>query len=294
MMTAAKSREFLMFWDVTLANPNGDMLDENKPRHDEQTGKLEVSDVRIKRFIRDELDAKGHKILVRTVTDDKGKVMSCTSIIKGIMDAQKLKDTTLPAYLIKEYTDVKLFGATITKPKYDIVGPLQVMWSRSINKPEIKFVQGSAAYASSEGKEQASIWSKYMVEYAIFRTYAVFNSEAARMQNIEVTEDDINLFISGFIDGLKNYRSTSKNQMPRMIVEVIYKNHRIDGELDYVAASYDCEDEDLRSISQVSFDFSKLNAYYEANKENIEKIKIYKHWNLELPGVPESFEVVTM
>lgn len=293
-MAVAKSREFLMFWDVTLANPNGDMLDENKPRRDEQTGRLEVSDVRIKRFIRDELDAKGHKILVRTITDDKGKVMSCTNIIKGIMSAHNLKDVSLPAYLTKEYTDVKLFGATITKPKYDIVGPLQVMWSRSINKPEIKFVQGSAAYASGEGMGQTSIWSKYMIEYALFRTYAVFNSEAARMQNIEVTEEDISLFIRGFIDGLKNYRSTSKNQMPRVIVEVVYENHRIDGELDYVAASYDCEDEELRDISQVSFDFSKLHAYYEANKENIEKIKIYKHWNLELANIPECFEVVTM
>ena len=50
----ANSREFLLVWDSTMAIPNGDMLNENRPRQDEITGQLEVSDVRIKRFVREE------------------------------------------------------------------------------------------------------------------------------------------------------------------------------------------------------------------------------------------------
>ena len=48
----ANTREFLLFTDCTIANPNGDMINENRPRYDEYTGKLEMSDVRIKRYFR--------------------------------------------------------------------------------------------------------------------------------------------------------------------------------------------------------------------------------------------------
>lgn len=291
-MVEATSREFLAYWDVTLANPNGDMLNDNMPRMDEQTGKLEVSDVRIKRFVRDEFENKGHKILVQTKTDEKtGKVMSCTGIINNIKTAKKINDLELPAYLTTEYKDVKLFGATITKPKYDIVGPLQVMWSRSINVPKVKFAQGNAAYASKEGKGQASIWSKYMVEYALFRTYAAYNSLTAKKQKIPVAEEDLDLFRQCFIDGLINYRSTSKNQMPRLFVEVIYKENGIDGELDCVDVKYDCEDEELRSITEVTFDFTKLCNYYNERKDKIEKVRIYRHRNVKLENVPKYFEL---
>ena len=60
----ANTREYLLVWDSTMANPNGDMLNDNKPRHDEITGQLEVSDVRIKRFVRDEWQSMGHNVLV--------------------------------------------------------------------------------------------------------------------------------------------------------------------------------------------------------------------------------------
>lgn len=290
-MEVAGSREFLAYWDVTLANPNGDMLNDNMPRMDEQTGKLEVSDVRFKRFERDEFENKGYKILVKTKIDEKGNVMSCTNIVKEIMTDNKINALNLPAYLTTEYMDVKLFGATITKPKYDIVGPLQVTWSRSINVPKVKFAQGNAAYASGEGKGQASIWSKYLVEYALFRTYAAFNSLTAKRQNIPIAEEDLDLFRQCFIDGLVNYRSTSKNQMPRLFVEVIYKENGIDGELDCVDVKYDCKDEELRSITEVTFDFTKLSKYYNERKDKIKKVRIYKHRNVNLENVPEYFEL---
>lgn len=290
-MEEATSREFLAYWDVTLANPNGDMLNDNMPRMDEQTGKLEVSDVRFKRFVRDEFENKGKKILVQTVTDKSGKVLSCSSIIKNIKTENRIEDADLQAFLTSNYQDVKLFGATITKPKFDIVGPLQVMWSRSINVPKVKFVQGNAAYSSGDNKSQASIWSKYMVEYALFRTYAAFNSLTAKRQNIPIAEEDLDLFRQSFIDGLINYRSTSKNQMPRLFVEVIYKENGIDGELDCVDVKYDCEDEELRSITEITFDFTKLCNYYDERKDKIEKVRIYKHRNVKLENVPKYFEL---
>lgn len=288
----ANTREYLLVWDSTMANPNGDMLNDNKPRHDEITGQLEVSDVRIKRFVRDEWQSRGHNVLVRTKKGDDGKVMSCTALIKEVMEKAKVKDAELPSHLLKEYIDVRLFGAVITKPKYDITGPLQVMWSKSVNPAEIKFMQGNSAYAGGEGKSQSTIWSKYISPYAIFKTYAVYNDNAAKRQGIETSEEDLSEFTTALINGLINYRSTSKNQMPRLLVEVIYKEHRIDGELNYVDVNFETEAGEVRDISQVTLDLEKLCKYYECKKESIDAVRIYKHGSVKVTNLPDYFKVI--
>lgn len=286
----ANSREFLMVWDSTMANPNGDMLNDNKPRQDESTGQLEVSDVRIKRFIRDEWISNGKNVLVQTKTDKNGKVMTCQGIVKERASENNLKDEEIPNYLLENYIDVRLFGAVITKPKYDITGPLQIAWSKSVHEADVKFMQGNAAYASGEGKDQASIWSKFISPYALFKTYAVYNDKVAEKQGITVSDNDLNDFKDALLNGLKNYRSTSKNQMPRLLVEVIYNNNKLDGELNYIDITYENQDLELRDISQVVIDLSKLCEYALEKSESIEKIIIYKHKNVNLINVPENAE----
>lgn len=54
--------------------------------------------------------------------------------------------------------------------------------------------------------------------------------------------------------------------MPRLLVEVIYKEHRIDGELNYVDVNFDTEAEEVRDISQVTLDLEKLCKYYDCKK----------------------------
>ena len=97
-MSNTKSREFLLVWDSTMANPNGDMLNENRPRQDEVTGQLEASDVRIKRFVRDEWINKGQNVLVQTV-EEKGKIQTCQKRVETIQKQAKIKDDDLEKYL---------------------------------------------------------------------------------------------------------------------------------------------------------------------------------------------------
>lgn len=290
----ANSREFLLVWDSTMAIPNGDMLNENRPRQDEITGQLEVSDVRIKRFVREEWINNGENVLVQTIEDSKGKVLTCQGRISSIQKESKIKDDDLVNYLVDNYIDVKLFGAVITKPKKDLTGPLQVTWSKSVHEAQIKFMQGNAAYAGGEGRSQASIWSKYVAPYGLFKTYAVYNDLVAKRQNISVEEEDINSFVSALINGMKNYRSTSKNQMPRLLVEVVYKTNKLDGELNYIDINKKVSDEDLRSIDQVEVDLSKLSDYYNEKNNDIEKIVIYKHPSIKVLNINDKFEIKTI
>lgn len=293
-MSNTKSREFLLIWDSTMSNPNGDMLNENRPRQDEVTGQLEVSDVRVKRFAREEWINKGAKVLVQTI-EENGKIQTCQKRVETIQKSANIKDDDIEKYLTDNYIDVKLFGAVITKPKRDILGPLQVAWSKSVHEAQIKFMQGNAAYASSEGKSQASIWTKYISPYALFKTYAVYNNLVAKKQNINVEDKDIKSFIEALIDGMKHYRSTSKNQMPRLLVEVIYNNNnKLDGELDYIDVIKDVEDEELRNIDQIQIDLLKLSKYYNLKKDDIEKIVIYTHPSVKLLNIDDRFELKTI
>src|SRR3989337_3902464 len=67
--------EILFLYDVANANPNGDPVDENKPRIDEETGRNIVTDVRLKRTIRDYLhEQKGKEVFIREIRKEDGNL----------------------------------------------------------------------------------------------------------------------------------------------------------------------------------------------------------------------------
>lgn len=290
----ANTREYVLYSDSTMSNPNGDMINDNRPRYDEGTGKLEMSDVRIKRYFREEAQNRGLNVFVKPSKDNKGKYLDCKGVAKNIIENEldKNKDK-LEGYLKSDYVDVKLFGAVVTEPKFNITGPLQIMWSRSIHEAEVKFAQGTASFTSQSGNAQGTIWSKYYTPYALFKTYMVYNDKTAERQDINISEEDLESFKDILLSGIKNYKSTSKNQMPRVLVEVIYNKNYIDGELDYVDVTYDKGDLELRSIDEFIFDFSSLKNFVNAHKDIVENVNIYAHSKVKLENV-EDFEVIYM
>lgn len=290
----ANTREFLFYSDATMSNPNGDMINDNRPRQDERTGCLEMSDVRIKRYVRDYWVSMGHKIFVRPVKNEKGNYINCKEVAKKIIADEGIKEDSLERTLKTEYKDVKLFGAVVTAPKFNIIGPLQVMWSRSVNQADVVFAQGTSVFTSSSEASQGTIWSKYYTPYALFKTYMVYNDMVAKRQDISVTDEDIKDFIETLINGTKSYKSTSKNQMPRLLVEVIYKDNYLDGELDYINISKKGSDLELRSIEDFTFNVSPLLAFYKAKKEHIEKVNIYKHEKIVFSSMPNEFNYINI
>lgn len=293
----ANSREMICLWDSTKANPNGDMLNENKPRLDETTGLLETSDFRIKRFARDEMDANGIDILVKTVFDEKGNVKTCSKRVDDIKKEKNIKkDEELIDYIMTNYLDARLFGCVITKPKKNFTGPVQITWSRSLNEGVIELKKGTGAYASDEGKKASTTWESYICQYALFNTYIAYNKNTAINNGYSITEEDIETFKNSLLNGMRNFRSTSKNQMPRVLLEVVYKENNLDGELDVLEVIKDVDDTELRSISQTKVNLEKLNNYYNLKKDKIEKVNIYVHSNVNLLNIDESlgFNIITI
>ena len=116
----------------------------------------------------------------------------------------------------------------------------------------------------------------------------------AEKQEIDVSEEDIETFKDTLLSGMKNYRSTSKNQMPRLLVEVVYNTNYMDGELDYIGIEQNKQDLELRNIEEFMFDLEPLKNYYEDKKEVIREINIYKHSKIKILKEYDAFKYYTI
>ena len=202
------------------------------------------------------------------------------------------------SFLLENYRDILLFGASITNPMFSITGPLQIdFMSKSIHATSVKLCQGIASFASSSvnvenAKSKATNWTTYINPYALCIAYMRFEKNVAIKNGIKVTEEIIQDFIRNLFQGLKMYRSISKNQMPRFLLEIIYKENDFDGELDYLKFQYNKKDTELRSITDITVDFSEMCEYYESKKDKIKKVNLYVHRKTIIDNVHEDWNIV--
>jgi len=104
-------------YDVKDVNPNGDPLEENKPRIDEETGINVVSDVRLKRTIRDYLDSIGELIFIKEVRRDGLIDLSLQPIgkssddiaVKKILEVLESNDNNLPLNYKSDPLDIQRY-----------------------------------------------------------------------------------------------------------------------------------------------------------------------------------------
>ncbi|MFY9498598.1 MAG: type I CRISPR-associated protein Cas7, partial [Tepidanaerobacteraceae bacterium] len=81
-----KNSEILFIYDAMMCNPNGDPDDENRPRMDYERERNLVSDVRLKRYIRDYLQDKGYEIFIAKFED---QTVNATQRLKKLIEENK-------------------------------------------------------------------------------------------------------------------------------------------------------------------------------------------------------------
>ncbi|MCG3255117.1 MAG: type I CRISPR-associated protein Cas7, partial [Candidatus Heimdallarchaeota archaeon] len=102
--------ELLFLYDIRDGNPNGDPMDENKPRIDEETGINIVTDVRLKRTVRDYFkDYKALDIFICQEIKEDGTQRTREERI----DDLDIKTKEDEKKLLEQYIDLRLFGALI-------------------------------------------------------------------------------------------------------------------------------------------------------------------------------------
>ncbi|MGP8024728.1 MAG: type I-B CRISPR-associated protein Cas7/Csh2 [Methanobacterium sp.] len=288
--------EMVFLYDISYANPNGDPLDENKPRIDEDVELNIVTDVRLKRTVRDYLhNFKGQGIFVKEIEDDKGNIQDAKLRAEDYLfddNGEKLEKKSVSLSemkkimynnILKECIDVRLFGGTIPieksnkeKSSITLTGPVQFRFGRSMHKVEMKHIKGTGAFASGKDKKQKTFREEYILPYSLISFYGVVNENAA--EKTLMTENDEELLIEGIWNGTKNLITRSKfGQMPRLLLNVTYsaKNYFI-GDLDKkLKIEHNLDDDKmLRSIDELQIDVSELITALESDLNKIESISI--------------------
>jgi CRISPR-associated protein Csh2 len=285
METIRNRSEILFLYDVKDANPNGDPVDENKPRIDEETGINIVTDVRLKRTIRDYLyEFKGQEVFVRQTYTKENKLRTKEDRVKDFGQDEK--------NIIQSCIDIRLFGATtaIEKQTMTLTGPVQFKYGRSLHKVDLKYFKGTTVMPSREGAEQGTFWERYILPYSLIVFYGVVNENAARQQEIPLTESDLDLMFEAMWNGTKNLISGSKfGQMPRLLLQIKYKeneNFHI-GELDkLVSLTTNLDEESIRDVVDFKIEISPLVNELKKYQDRIEMIryKVDERLNLTIDG----------
>lgn len=296
-MTEVNRRSEIVFlYDIKDGNPNGDPLDENKPRIDEETGINLVTDVRLKRTIRDHLyKFRGKEIFVREISAENGSIQDAKMRAKDFLTIDEPLDSfengknEINDKLLADCIDVRLFGGTVPlelkvkkgnktdKETGSIThtGPVQFKIGRSMHKVFMKHFRGTGAFASKEGASQKTFREEDFLPYSLISFYGIINENAAK--DTKLSEEDIDLLLDGMWNGTKNLISRSKvGQVPRLLFKVNYKegNYHIGDLNNLFSLKSDLIDEEIRDISQVKIEVQRLIDVLGKNKDKIENVQI--------------------
>ncbi len=230
--------DILYLYDAKLTNPNGDPDEENKPRMDEATGRNLVSDVRLKRYLRDFWLNNGEDIWVRkredgTTTDAKGRMKLLLETFNGeTSNSLKEKDargsTEFKDWLLDRLVDVRLFGATMPMENTSLTftGPVQFGWGYSLHRVE---VNNSATISShfagrdaGEKGEYGTFGKDWRVYYSLIGFHGLVSR--ARARHTRLTDADVAALDTAMLEAIPNEATTRSKigQLPRLYLRVEY------------------------------------------------------------------------
>jgi len=299
--------EFLFLYDIKNGNPNGDP-DENRPRIDEISRKCYVTDVRLKRFVRDYLiQTDGEDSIL--VTEVNKRTVNLTERVKlrllkdKIDDAKQkeIKGEALLEKVLQYFTDLRMFGSPLAfKGAPDswsdtgtLTGPIQINFGETLHQVEETTFHGTSMFGSTEEKGQGTFTTYYAIPYGLIAFHGVVNENAAK--STKLTQDDMEKFKVALWKGVREsvsaHTRTKREQQPRLLLNIVYKekikikkkdNSEIEVPTEYHIGALEekinltsrtGEEIDIRNVGDYTLDPSKLLDAIRRVKDKIEKIE---------------------
>jgi CRISPR-associated protein Csh2 len=316
-----KKSEILFLYESKYSEPNGDPYT-GEQRYDEETKKILVSDVRIKRFIRDYLDTKGFEIFLKPAkpeevkpdTADTAKKDSESGAAKRVQELKKnpkYKDVKDTKTLLQKCIDVRLFGGidTTKGSNLHLTGPVQfALLNPSLNSQNLRPHQNTSHFVSRTENKQGAIATKSIVPYGLNQIHGWVNPLSAK--ETELTADNVETMFSALWHSINNANTRTKcNQDSLLLLQIVYKdeNRKLYGldRLIKLTTKDGKSEEQLRSLDDCSLDLSKLvekvhesdfiesvNFYTENSELNIqiEKSKESKFKKMTLKTITQQSE----
>lgn len=267
MATITNNSEILLITDCVDANPNGNPDAENAPRVDEDTQKVKVSDVRNKRYIRENLKNKGYSIFVsKDIDEDTGKEK-----------AVKADERTKMFNDVRECIDIRLFGGifTVKKENFSLTGPVQFAWGTSLHKAVISDHGITTSFKTTDNGSDStgSMGRDKRVDYALIATQG--RIDANRAKATLLTEEDLNVFDESMVNLYASANTRSKiGQTVRIYLRVeTTDNHVLKRLEEYI--SYVSDFDYPKDLSDGYIEVSELLNYLNKKKNVIACVKAY-------------------
>lgn len=290
-----KKSEILFLYETSYNIPNGDPFT-GEQRYDEETKKILVSDVRIKRFIRTYLeDIEGEHIYVsdKTGADEK----TSKEVLKWIAKNWNFNQKTDIAEIMKELIDVRLFGgiSTLTDSEtksikvneiectnghVQFTGPVQfAVLNPSLNRVNLRMHQNTSHFTSKGDKAQGAIATTTLVPYSVVQIHGWINPTVAKSTDLK--EDDLQKMLKALWYGTggegSSFSRSKVGQDSLLLLIIDYKEnfdklYGVDRTIK-LEPNEGMKDEQIRSMEDYALDFTKLKEL--AKNDKIEKIRFY-------------------
>ena len=231
MSEVIKNRyEFTILFDVENGNPNGDPDAANMPRVDPETGLGLVTDVCLKRKIRNYVedvkgDAEGYKIYIKDgIPLNTSDGLAYTAVLgegKKLEKKDREIDNKLREFMCKNFYDVRTFGAVMTtfvKDKLNcgqVRGPVQIGFARSIDpivRQEVSITRVAITTEADFANKETEMGRKHIVPYALYRADGFISANLARKVT-GFSEDDLELLWTAIINMFENDHSAARGKM---------------------------------------------------------------------------------
>lgn len=299
--TLSSRHELLFLYDIKMGNPNGDP-DENRPRV-LPDGTYYVTDVRLKRFARDFIKARGEDILVDNI---EGKTTNLTGRVVDYLKKNNQREADgeeLVNILLEAFIDARLFGSSFAfkaeegkggsdrKAKWTPVpktmtGAVQLNMGEVLHRAEGIDIHGTSIFGSDQEKTQGTFTTYFGLRYALIGFSGVANEHSAKIS--KMTDEDYEYLLKAMWHGVRSCGNTRTKvgQIPHLLIDIAYKEGEEFqfGRLhDYVkmAATNDKKEKEWASPQDYKLDLSLLMERLEGQHDRIETVRYAKSSDIQ-------------
>jgi CRISPR-associated protein Csd2 len=243
MSEAIKNRyEFVLLFDVENGNPNGDPDMGNMPRVDPQTGYGIVTDVCLKRKIRDYVDLvrdgkEGYDIYVKDGAVLNEQNTKAYAALDKKPDKKTPTDEKLTKFMCDHFFDIRAFGAVMATEVNcgQVRGPVQLTFARSqdpIFQQELTVTrcavtnESDAKRLRAEGKELHTMGKKQIVPYGLYRAEGYVSANLAK-KTTGFSEEDLALLWDSLVNMFEHDHSASRGKLSAKKLIVFKHNNEL-------------------------------------------------------------------
>ncbi|PVE07738.1 type I-C CRISPR-associated protein Cas7/Csd2 [Limnohabitans sp. Rim28] len=229
-MTIQNRYEFVYLFDVTNGNPNGDPDAGNMPRLDPDSSRGLVTDVCLKRKIRNFIEliedqTQGYDIYVKeksvlNLQNKKAYEALCITPESKKMPKDEVKAREVTAWMCKNFFDVRTFGAVMTTEvnSGQVKGPVQLTFAKSedpVIPLEVSITRMAVTTekeAEAQSGDNRTMGRKHIVPYGLYRAHGFISAHLAK-KTTGFSDDDLSKLWQALEQMFEHDRSAARGEM---------------------------------------------------------------------------------